>query len=438
MQCERRSARAALIGWMMCLAGCAASVPAPAPVAHSVPAVHASTAPDAGTPARKGSLVIVGGALRPDTAAVWQRIVTLAGGRGARIAIIPAAAGNPMGSGNRIAATLNSYGAAAFVLPLAPRLPGDVHQAANDPALADAVRGATGVYFAGGDQGRITGALRNADGSNSRVLDAVWSVLARGGVVAGSSAGAAIMSSSMFYDTKSVLATLRTGVHEGREIAPGLGFVGTELFVDQHVIVRGRFARMLPAMLAKGYKQGLGIDENSALVVGADGDVEVIGYSGAMLLETAQAVVDPAKPGFNVRNARISYLDSGDHYQLGTGLLTPSADKRDGKLASMLAGTTDAKPDSGSELRGPLRSADILGNSAVVDLMGRLIDSDQTEAVGLAFGAADDTPAGQGFEFRFIRDAASSGYESASSAHYSVYRLRLDVRPIAVGWPTYP
>ena len=435
MQFERRGARAALIGWIVCLAGCAASVPAPAP--QSVPVAHSAT--DASAPARKGSLVIVGGALRPDTAAVWQRIVTLAGGPGARIAIIPAAAGNPMGSGNRIAATLNSYGAAAFVLPLAPRLPGDVHQAANDPALADAVRGAGGVYFAGGDQGRITGALRNADGSNSRVLDAVWSVLARGGVVAGSSAGAAIMSSTMFYDTKSVLATLRTGVHEGREIAPGLGFVGTELFVDQHVIVRGRFARMLPAMLAKGYKRGLGIDENSALVVGADGDVEVIGYAGAMLLELAEAVVDPAQVGFNVRNARISYLDSGDHYHLATSLLTPSADKRDGKLVFKADDKPDAKIDGGEpEVRRPLRSADILGNSTVVDLMGRLIDSDQSEAVGLAFGAAEDTPAGQGFEFRFIRDAASSGYESASSAHYSVYRLRLDVRPVAVGWPAYP
>jgi cyanophycinase len=73
----------------------------------------------------------------------------------------------------------------------------------------------------------------------------------------------------------------------------------------------------------------------------------------------------------------------------------------------------------------------------VVDLMMRLIDSKHTQAIGLAFGAAEDTPDGKGFEFRFSRDGASSGYESATSEHYSVYRLRLDVRPIAVGWPKY-
>jgi cyanophycinase len=64
-----------------------------------------------------------------------------------------------------------------------------------------------------------------------------------------------------------VFATLRGGVTEGEEIAPGLGFIGDDVFVDQHFLVRGRFARMIPAMLKKGYKYGLGIDENTAMVV---------------------------------------------------------------------------------------------------------------------------------------------------------------------------
>ena len=375
--------------------------------------------------APEGNLVIIGGALRAHNAPVWQRIVRLAGGAGARIAVIPAAAGNPEKSGNRLVQTLVDYGAAAFLLPVAPRLPGDVHKAANDPALAAAVRAAGGVYFAGGDQARITQALRNPDGSNTLVLDALWDMYRRGGVIAGSSAGAAIMSGTMFYDAKPVLATLQLGVTDGREIAPGLGFIGDDVFIDQHLLVRGRFARMLPVMLKKGYRLGLGIDENTAAVVGPDRDVEVIGYKGALLLDLAAASVDIAQPAFNVSNVAISYLDSGDRVNLASRVLTPSADK---------SGRLDlANPAH----QGPLYSADILGNSALVDLMGKLIDSDQSQALGLAFSGPQDPAARSGFEFRFRRASDTVGYGSATSEAYSVYRLRLDVRPIALGWPAY-
>jgi len=387
--------------------------------------VQAAAAPDA-----KGSLVIIGGALRADNAQVWQRIVGLAGGPGARIAVIPAAAANPQQSGNRLVQTLGEHGSAAFLLPLAPRLPGDVHQAANDPLLAAAVRSAGGAYFSGGDQGRITHALRNPDGSNTLVLDALWDLYRRGGVIAGSSAGAAIMSSTMFYDAKPVLATLQLGVEDGRDIAPGLGFIGDDVFIDQHLLVRGRFARMLPVMLKKGYRLGLGIDENTAAVIGPGRDVEVIGYKGALLLELSRASVDSSQAGFNVANAAISYLDSGDRFNLASGVLTPSADKAGGKL--------DAARPAHPTRPAPLFCADILGNSAVTDLMAKLIDSDQDQAIGLAFGGPQQGAAKPGFEFRFSRGVHSVGYASATAESSSVYRLRLDVRPIDLGWPAYP
>ncbi|MET0858370.1 MAG: cyanophycinase [Telluria sp.] len=393
-------------------------------LALSLACMAAQAAPDAAAP--EGSLVIIGGALRADNAPVWQRIVRLAGGAGARIAVIPAAAGNPAGSGARLVQTLGSHGAAAFLVPVAPRLPGDFHKAANDPALAAAVRAAGGAYFAGGDQGRITQALRNPDGSNTLLLDALWGMYRRGGVIAGSSAGAAIMSSTMFYEAKSVLATLQNGVEDGREIAPGLGFAGNELFIDQHLLVRGRFARMLPVMLKKGYRFGLGIDENSAVVIGPEREVEVIGYKGALLLDLSRASVDNRQAAFNVANVAISYLDSGDCYNLGSGVLTPSLDKIGGRLDA-------AQP----AFREALYSADILGNTTVVDLMGKLIDSDQPAAIGLAFDGPQQRGSRNGFEFRFSRSADSVGYASATSEGYSVYRLRLDVRPVSLGWPAY-
>ncbi|HEY0490924.1 MAG TPA: cyanophycinase [Telluria sp.] len=370
--------------------------------------------------APKGSLVIIGGGLRGDNAAVWSRIVKLAGGEGARIAVFGAASANPKNAGDANVARLNSYGARAFAVPVAS----DALAAADDPLLAEAIRTAGGAYFAGGDQARITRALRRADGSNTLVLDALWDMYRRGGVIAGTSAGAAVMSSTMFYKAGTVLSTLRKGVAEGAEIAPGLGFIGDDVFVDQHLLIRGRFARMLPAMLKKGYKLGLGIDENTAMVVGADREVEVLGYRGALLLDMSEATAQQGE--FNVSNVKLSYLDNGDRFNLASGAITPARDKADGKL-------NPSRP----YYNGPLFTADILANSAVVDLMAKLIDSDQLDAIGVAMSSPFDKQSDLGFEFRLSRVQESVGYQSPLTDAYSIYKLRLDIRPIAVRQPMY-
>jgi cyanophycinase len=382
---------------------------------------------DANAPAAapKGSLVIIGGNLRPANAPVWERILQLAGGKDARIAVFASAAGYPEKSGKFLVDRLNSYGAKAFFVPVAVKLAGsDYHAAADDPKLAELVRSANGAFFAGGDQSRITSALRHEDGSNTRVLDALWDMYRRGGVIAGTSAGAAIMSSTMFGRPRTVLSTLKLGVEDGKEITEGLGFIGDDVFVDQHLLVRGRFARMLPAMLAKGYKLGLGIDEDTAMVVLPNRDVEVIGYKGALVLDLAKA---SAKEGaFNISNVRVSYLDNGDRFNIVTHEFTPSEDKVDGKL-----------DPSRPYYREPLFTADILGNSTVVDLMSKLIDSDQPEAIGITVGSPNGVQPDLGFEFRFTRASDSVGYSSASTDAYSIYKLRLDIRPILIRRPLY-
>ncbi len=375
--------------------------------------------------APKGTLVIVGGGLRGENAAVWKRIVELAGGKGARIAVFGSASASPDVAGANNVEVLNSFGADAFVVPVAVKLAGtDYRTAANDPALAEAVRSAGGAYFVGGDQSRIIEALRKKDGSSTLVLDALWEMYRKGGVIAGSSAGAAIMSRTMFYNVGSVLSTLKRGVADGMELAPGLGFIGNDVFVDQHLLVRGRFARMLPAMLAKDYKIGLGIDENTAMIIHPSRDVEVLGYKGALLVDLSGAATVPGS--FNVSNVKLSYLDNGDHYNLTTGVFTPSREKAANKL-------DPARP----YYRGPLFFADILGNTAVVDLMHRLIDSDQLDAVGLTLGSPLDLQPELGFEFRFSRQKDSVGYMSAISDTYSVYNIRLDILPILIRQPLY-
>ena len=385
----------------------------------------AADAPAAAVAAPKGSLVIIGGNLRPSNSPVWERIIQLAGGKGARIAVFASASGTPEKSGKFLVDRLNSYGAKAFFVPVAVKLSGSDYQiAADDPGLAEAVRTANGAFFAGGDQLRITHALRHENGTNTRVLDALWAMYRRGGVIAGSSAGAAIMSKTMFGRPRPVLATLKLGVDDDNQLSEGLGFVGEDVFIDQHLLVRGRFARMLPAMLAKGYKLGLGIDEDTAMVVLPNRDVEVIGYKGALVLDLSAA--NAREGAFNVSNVRVSYLDNGDRFNIVTHEFTPSEDKADGKL-----------DPSRPYYREPLFSADILGNSTVVDLMSKLIDSDQPEAIGITLGSPNGVQPDLGFEFRFTRAADSVGYSSASTDAYSIYKLRLDIRPILIRRPIY-
>ena len=385
----------------------------------AVPQDDALAAPDR----PKGSLVIIGGALRGDNADVWQRIVALAGGPGARIAVLPSAAADPERVGDAIAARLNGYGAAAFVVPLAVRLAGsDFRRVAEDGELAAAVRGAGGVFFAGGDQGRITQALVREDGSRSAVLEAVWDVYRGGGVVAGDSAGAAIMSSTMFYAPNSVFGTLRGGVNDGREIAPGLGFIGDDVFVDQHLLVRGRFARMIPAMLKKGYKFGLGIDENTAMVVDSRRNVEIVGHKGALLIDLSRATTDAASAGFNVSNAVISYLDRGDRYDLASHTFTPSEHKAGGRLLA-----------SDAVLRQPVFSPDILGRNALVELMESLITNRRVEAIGIATSGPQSLLPELGFQFTFSKTPDSVGYASAAAQSYSILNVRLDIRPLDIG-----
>ena len=374
----------------------------------------------------KGSLVIIGGGLRPENAAVWEKIVALAGGKGARIAVFPTAAENPAREGGNAVAFLNRHGAQAFMVPLAPRLAGtDARKAADDPAIADAVRGAGGVFFTGGDQARITGALRRPDGGNSAVLDALWSMYRRGGVIAGTSAGAAIMSSTMFYDPPlDVIPILKHGVVDGKDIAPGLGFIGNDVFIDQHLLVRGRFARMLPAMLKKGYKLGLGIDENTAAVVGPDREVAVIGYTGALVLDLTEASTDPKQPVFNLSNARISYVDNGDRFNLASRSYVPGPGK-------------EPVDRNMREYREALFYTDILGNTSVVNLLEKLVDSNLERATGLAFEGPTSRAPERGFEFTFSRAPDSTEYVTNREDAWSIYRIRMDVRPVRMQQPLY-
>jgi cyanophycinase len=392
--------------------------------------------------AAEGFAVPIGGALKFDNAEVWTRLVQLSGGPGARWVVLPTAGDSPQRAGERIAQTLEKAGARVTVLPVSPRWPGiDVAQAVRDPALVELVAQASGVYFSGGAQERIVESLKPG-GAASPLLDAVHALKARGGVVAGSSAGAAVMSRTMFRDAQDSLAVLKFGARMGKEIDRGLGFVGDELFIDQHFLKRGRIGRLLPVMWQEGFKLGLGVEENSGVIVQGQ-QIEVIGARGALLVDLRSATQNEALGAFNLKGARLSYLDRGDRHDLATGITTPSEAKR--RELSIDPSSSAFKPYFP---HAPFY-ADMLGDNTVVNAMGNLIDNRDSEAYGLAFdgralrpGAPARPPEARatlGFEFRLYRGPDSRGWFTGAfgGEDYTAVNLYLDITPVEMANPLY-
>jgi cyanophycinase len=395
-------------------------------VVPATPATPASETP--------GAAVAIGGALRYDNAAVWSRLVELAGGPGARFVVLATAAGNPERSAARSVAALEAHGAVAEALPVSPRLEGsDVAAAVRDPELLAKVRAARGVYFTGGAQERIVDALQ-PDGRATPLLEAIRDVMARGGVVAGTSAGAAIMSATMFRDATDVMAVMKGSLRFGQELDRGLGFAGPGIFVDQHFLRRGRLGRLLPAMQAQGFTKGLGVEEDSAAIL-RGGTVEVVGAGGALFVDLGAASTDPKLGVFNVAGARLTFLGDGDRLDLGSGIVTPAAAKAQGQRIDPRAEGFEPYYEDAPFL------LDILADGAILRAMTLTLDGPTGEVRGLAFDARPEAapPRELGFEFRFHRGPDTAGWFTSGlgGEAYTVAGVRLDVTPVRVAQPLY-
>jgi cyanophycinase len=385
--------------------------------------------------AHAGTAIVIGGATKSDNDAVWQRVVDEAGGPGARIAVFATAAANPERSAGLIVASLNRRGANAEAIPVTPRQKDVDWQAhLNDPALIAKVAASKGVFFSGGAQEYIVDTLQPG-GEPTAMLKAIRQVFDNGGVVAGTSAGAAIMSRVMFRDAPDNLQILKGQWRDKREYDQGLGFVMPGLFVDQHFLKRGRIGRMLPAMRALGYPLGLGIEENSAAVI-KDHQVEIIGARGAMLVDLRDATSDARLPAFNLQGAVISYLDRGDRHDLQTGITTPAAHKlRDQKLDPAAA---DYRP----VLQHDPYFLDILADNMVVTAMSQLLEARAAEVRGLAYRVKPrpgDLAPELGFEFRLYKGPGTVGWFSNALGgdDYTVLKVRLDVIPVKMASPLF-
>jgi cyanophycinase len=404
----------------------------------SVARPGSGAAPDgqrATPPVAPGPVVAIGGALREGNAPVWERLVELAGGPGARIAVLPTASDDPARTAASTVATLRRHGAEAFELPVAPQLAGsDAQAAARDPRWVARVHDAHGVFFTGGEQARIVDTLAPG-GQPSPLLEAIRALHARGGLVAGTSAGAAVMSHAMIRDAENLVEVLKGRMREGQELGTGLGFAGDRLIVDQHFLERGRLGRLLPVLVERGLTLGLGVSEDTAAILQGE-ELEVIGSGGVLLVELDEADRARDRQPFLLRNARLALLGAGDRVNLRTRTITPAAHKRAGQFIDPAA--AGFKP----YYSGVPFYLDVLGTNTVREAMTRLLESPAKEARGLAFDPAapvDDPLAALGFEFRFHKVPGTRGWHSSAGdgEKYTIVDLRLDVTPVRVARPLY-
>lgn len=393
-------------------------------------------APVQSAEAPRGSLVIMGGGERLDNRDIWPEVIRLSGGKGCKIAIIPTATYKPKQDSDEMVAHFRAYGAEPFIVPLAfegfEEKPADV---ANDPAWCEKVRNAGGVYFIGGEQGKLRDALLTKEGKRTPLLETLHTLYQAGGCIAGSSAGAAIMSRIMYRDAESIFDTLAKGVTFGREIDYGLGFLPAEWFVDQHCLMRGRFGRALVAMQKYEFKFGLGIEEDTAVVIEQAQQAKVVGYKGIAVIDLAESSHAPGESRFNLKNIRLHYLGHGDTIDLTTREVKVANFKLDSRKVDPFA-----KGFEPNYLR-PIFFSDILADMMLVDTMYKLLDSPHNDAYGLAFdpAAARVAAASPGFEFHFRRQKDSIGWESEYRGpdEYTVLNIYLDIRPITIQGPLY-
>ncbi|MGL4881937.1 MAG: cyanophycinase [Waterburya sp.] len=219
-----------------------------------------------------GQLIIIGGAEDKDNDCIILReFVRRAGGRKAKIVVMTAATGLPGEVGSDYRHIFERLGADIVDIVDTER-----REDASNSRNLEVIENATGVFFTGGDQSRITDLLKDTE-----IDKLLHQKLAKGLVIAGTSAGAAMMPNMMIVEGESETNPRINSVI----LEPGMGFL-PQVAIDQHFAQRGRLGRFVSALMQQPAVLGFGIDENTAIAVDGD-EIEVIGEGAVTIIDVA-------------------------------------------------------------------------------------------------------------------------------------------------------
>ncbi len=214
---------------------------------------------------------------------ILDRFVALAGGDTARIAVIPTASEDPEEMGQQYVEIFGKAGAADVDWL---RI-GERSDANAGPAL-ELLDQATGIFITGGDQARLVALM-----AGTEAMECIRRRNAEGVVVAGTSAGASIvgahlMSGENMLPQNSNDAAARKGMVT---LVAGFGLL-QDVIIDQHFSERGRMGRLMTAYAANPGLLGIGLDEDTAVVIDREGTLEVLGASMVTIIDGRNAVSD--------------------------------------------------------------------------------------------------------------------------------------------------
>jgi cyanophycinase len=245
------------------------------------------SAPVASAPSRRvcqGPVMPIGGAEETEPGGeILERFVELAGGKKSRIAIIPTASEEPQSSGDGYAKLFRKLGAKE-----ADWLRIEQRSDANAEEGLSLLRQVTGIYITGGDQARLVRLL-----VGTLVMECIRMRNADGVIVAGTSAGASIVPAHVMAGGTGVGgnsndAAARKGMVD---VVAGFGLL-QDMIIDQHFSQRGRLGRLLAAFAANPGLLGIGLDEDTAVLIDREGTLEVLGSNMVTIVDGRDTVSD--------------------------------------------------------------------------------------------------------------------------------------------------
>jgi cyanophycinase len=204
-------------------------------------------------------------------------------------------------------------------VPHLQRLDNETREDAASPRAIRTLEGATGVFFTGGDQLKITSQI-----GDTPTFSRVREIFEQGGVIAGTSAGASVMSETMLVADGSDASY---PIKAAMLMAPGLGFA-SDMLIDQHFSERGRMARLIGAISQHPHVLGVGIDEDTALILEHEQDFRVLGAGGVYVVDASKTTRSSigeanAERMLSTFGIKVHMLSQGDRFDLATR--TPSS-----------------------------------------------------------------------------------------------------------------
>lgn len=251
----------------------------------------------------KGSLFIIGGGSR--SAELVQKLIKTANMTAKDyMVVLPMSSGDPIGSFNAIkeelsAQSANSIGYLNFTA-----------QDANNKQWLDSLSGAKLIFITGGDQSRFMKVVLNTP-----IYKAIHDAYTNGATVAGTSAGAAVMSKYMITGSQLVgdtaySATFNKLLDKNIEFEQGLGLL-TSVIIDQHFVKRSRYNRLISALAAHPTFDCIGIDEGTAIIVKGK-KIEVAGESQVLRIADPKNLKTTKTGHIKMERLRFNMFTEGD------------------------------------------------------------------------------------------------------------------------------